>query len=70
MVSRWGSVGDGELDAVADDIKADSPAKDEIISVRREIEAVENAFDQYIDPDGNEDVDIEEWRLGLQKLNV
>ena len=38
------------------------------ISIDRE--ALERAFDQFIDPDGNEDVDVEEWELGLEKLNV
>jgi len=134
MVSRWGSMGDGELDAVADDLETDSDydeidengnkikidengnktvkqkqtppdasngtdaaatttttttgggldapppkkgghrrkksAQDEMMLLKSEQEALEKAFDQYIDPDGNEDVDVEEWQLGLEKLNV
>lgn len=114
MVSRWGSMGDGELDAVADDIDTDSDydeidehgnkikidengnktikqaaaangdgldapkkghrrkksAQDEMALLKSEQEALEKAFDQYIDPDGNEDVDVEEWGLGLEKLAV
>ena len=112
MVSRWGSMGDGELDAVADEVETDSDydeidengnkikidengnriikpaangdgsddpkkthrrkksAQDEIMLHASEQEALEKAFDQYIDPDGNADVDMEEWQLGLEKLNV
>eukprot|EP01084_Bolivina_argentea_P220408 373547_1 len=32
--------------------------------------ALERIFDEYIDPDQNYDVDVEEWILGLQTLNV
>eukprot|EP01084_Bolivina_argentea_P085968 155399_1 len=46
------------------------PATDEMKILKLEREALEGAFDQYIDPDQNGDVDVEEWFLGIQKLNV
>lgn len=96
MVSRWGSMGDGELEAVHDDLSTDDdyddtdtngkPKKKKNIApvseppitsnipknagLKVEREALEKAFDQYIDPDQNGDVDVDEWFLGLQKLNV
>ena len=33
-------------------------------------EILSKAFEQYIDPDYNQDADVEEWLLGLEKLNV
>eukprot|EP01083_Nonionella_stella_P300493 1026192_1 len=37
---------------------------------KSEREALEKAFDEYVDPDQNGDVDIDEWFLGIQKMNV
>eukprot|EP01083_Nonionella_stella_P300495 1026195_1 len=45
-------------------------AVDEMEVLKMEREALEKAFDQCIDPDENGDVDIDEWFLGIQKLNV
>eukprot|EP01084_Bolivina_argentea_P085970 155402_1 len=108
MVSRWGSMGDGELDGITDDLHTDDlhtdsdydsndpnkekqkskskspnpnppnpntnnnnnqakkpthrrkkPATDEMKILKLEREALEGAFDQYIDPDQNGDVDVE-----------
>ena len=39
------------------------------IDLRQEIE-LETIFDKYIDPDLNGDVDVDEWLLGLEKLDV
>eukprot|EP00484_Ammonia_sp_Unknown_P030256 CAMPEP_0197031706 /NCGR_PEP_ID=MMETSP1384-20130603/10628_1 /TAXON_ID=29189 /ORGANISM="Ammonia sp." /LENGTH=1144 /DNA_ID=CAMNT_0042461273 /DNA_START=74 /DNA_END=3508 /DNA_ORIENTATION=- len=123
MVSRWGSMGDTELDGIADEVgdatdsdydddnkdedgkakkkkkppqpaeaatatatatagadgnalqqppmhKRKKSAHDEMSVLKAEREALESAFDKYIDPEQNGDVDIDEWLLGLQKLNV
>jgi len=45
-------------------------AQDEIRSMAAEREALESSFDKYIDPEDNGDVDIEEWCMGLTKLDV
>eukprot|EP00485_Elphidium_margaritaceum_P001634 CAMPEP_0202688804 /NCGR_PEP_ID=MMETSP1385-20130828/4227_1 /ASSEMBLY_ACC=CAM_ASM_000861 /TAXON_ID=933848 /ORGANISM="Elphidium margaritaceum" /LENGTH=1128 /DNA_ID=CAMNT_0049343849 /DNA_START=77 /DNA_END=3463 /DNA_ORIENTATION=+ len=116
MASRWGSMGDHDLDEVPnDDIDTDSdyggdgdgnkkPSKkesktpknaengaaaatddaggaqpahrrkksaaDEINLLQSEREALENAFETYIDPEHNGDVDVDEWCIGLKKLDV
>jgi len=33
-------------------------------------EALANAFDEFLDPDANGDVDVDEWQQGLQRLGV
>ena len=45
-------------------------ATDEMKVLQAEKEALEAAFDKYIDPDKNGDVDVDEWLLGLSKLDV
>ena len=63
-----------EMELIRANLKQATPKKenaiDNYVIERNTQKALEKAFDVYLDPDGNEDVDFEEWSLGLRKLNV
>ena len=45
-------------------------AQQEIFQKKALQEGLEQVFEQYIDPDNNGECDLDEWNMGLRKLNV